>query len=271
MLETPAAALVAVERVIALAIALSTLETWRMRHAAADDGVWRWEWVRRELAVFPRPVRALLDATLRYPRFLVLLGLRLVAAVTLLVPPAAAVPGVALAALVVLLVSTLLLALRWRGSVNGGSDFMTLVVLSALTVAAAFPARPLVALGATWYVAIQACNSYFVAGVVKLKSAAWRQGRALPVFLAGAVHDAPRLRAAFERRPALARVASYAVMLLECSFPLALWRPEACVALCALALAFHVGNVYVFGLNRFLWAWAATYPALYYCSQAHFR
>jgi hypothetical protein len=43
-----------------------------------------------------------------------------------------------------------------------------------------------------------------------------------------------------------------------------------CVAIVAVALAFHIANVYVFGLNRFVWAWAATYPALYFCSRSHF-
>ena len=32
------------------------------------------------------------------------------------------------------------------------------------------------------------------------------------------------------------------------------------------ALGFHLANVYAFGLNRFLFAWLAAYPALYYCS-----
>jgi hypothetical protein len=267
MLATPAEALGAVARVIALAILLQTIETWQMRASAADDGVWRWADLRREMTVFPRPVRALLDALLAYPRFLVLLVVRAVAAAVLLVAPGVA--SVALAALVVLLASTLLLALRWRGSMNGGSDFMTLVVLSALTAAAAFPARPLVALGACWYIAIQACNSYFVAGVVKLRAPAWRAGRALPAFLAGAVHDATPILGVLARRPWLARAASWSVIALECGFPLALWRPASCAALVGAALAFHIANVYVFGLNRFLWTWAATYPALYFCSRSH--
>ena len=261
MFETPASALLWVARVIAVAVILQTIETWAIRRSAADDGVWRWETVRRELDVFPRVVRGILDALLGYRSLRVVLVVRAVAAVALVVI------GLNVVVLAVLLATTVLLALRWRGSVNGGSDFMTLVVLTALTVAAAAPGRPEVQLGCVWYVAIQACNSYFVAGVVKARAASWRQGRALPAFLATAVYDDARLVALFKRRPGLARAAGYAVIGLECGFPLALVHPVACLAIIGAAAAFHLANVYVFGLNRFLWAWMATYPALVYCSQ----
>jgi hypothetical protein len=31
----------------------------------------------------------------------------------------------------------------------------------------------------------------------------------------------------------------------------------------AAGLVFHAGNAYVFGLNRFFFAWLAAYPAIY--------
>jgi hypothetical protein len=260
LFATPTAALVGVSRLIAVAVALQTLELLAVRRVAADDGVWRWATVRRELDGIPRPLRWLLDQLLGYRGLVAVLAVRLIAALALL-----AVVHVALVA--VLLVSTILLALRWRGSVNGGSDFMTLVVLTALTVATALPDRPLVTAGALLYIALQACNSYVVAGVVKLRSARWRDGTALPAFLTGAVHDPRRLLAICARAPWLARLAGWSVIALELSFPLALVSPRICAVLVGIALAFHAGNVHAFGLHRFLWAWAATYPALFYASR----
>jgi hypothetical protein len=260
LFATPAAALAGVTRLIAIAVALQTIELLLVRRVAADDGVWRWSTVRRELDVFPRPLRWLLDRLLGYRGLVAVLGLRLVAALALFAIVHVALVGA-------LLASTILLALRWRGSVNGGSDFMTLVVLTALTVATAMPDRPLVTVGALLYIALQACNSYVVAGVVKLRSARWRNGTALPAFLAGAVHDPRRLLALFARAPWLARLAGWSVIGLELSFPLALVDPRACAALVGLALVFHAGNVHAFGLHRFLWAWAATYPALFFASR----
>jgi hypothetical protein len=259
MFATSVDALYAVECLIAFAVLLQTMELWQMRRVAADDGVWRWSLVRRDLALFPAPVRALLDVVLAYRGFLVLLALRAIAAVYMVFAP-----HVVFAA--VMLLSTVLLALRWRGSVNGGSDFMTIVVLTALTVATAFPSRPMVGVGALVYIALQTCNSYVIAGLVKLKAASWRAGTALPVFLGNAVLDDSTLRHALQRHPVLARLASWGVIALECSVPLALLDPLLCTVIVSALLAFHVANVYVFGLNRFVWAWAATYPALFYAS-----
>ena len=37
---------------------------------------------------------------------------------------------------------------------------------------------------------------------------------------------------------------------------------EGKVILLALGFTFHVVNAFVLGLNRFVWAWVATYPAI---------
>jgi hypothetical protein len=259
MFASASAALLGVERLIAIAVLLQTLELWQIRRVAADDGVWPWPLVRRDLDVFPRPLRRALDLVLAYRAFPALLAVRLVAAVALFVAPH-------VTAAAVLLVSTMLLALRWRGSVNGGSDFMTLVVLTAVTVATAVPDRPMITVGALFYIALQTCNSYVIAGLVKLKAASWRHGTALPAFLSTAVLDNRAPRRLLLRHPLLARAAGWSVIALECSVPVALLDPALCSAVTATLLVFHVANIYVFGLNRFLWAWAATYPALFYVS-----
>jgi hypothetical protein len=195
-----------------------------------------------------------LDLFLPYRNFCVLLVARGAAAVAILFVPHAALFGF-------LLLSSLLISLRWRGSFNGGSDFMTLVVLTGLLAAQWKPEAGL------WYIALQTVNSYFVAGVVKLRTASWRSGKALAGFAQTTIYDSPGAAAIFVRHPALARAASWVVIALECAFPLALAGPLPCAILLGGMFAFHLGNVHVFGLNRFALAWAATYPALFYCSQ----
>jgi len=64
MFATPQAALLGVERMIAVAVLLQTLELWQVRRVAADDGVWRWPLVRRELLGLPRALVWLLDGLL---------------------------------------------------------------------------------------------------------------------------------------------------------------------------------------------------------------
>ena len=247
---SPTEALTWVQRISAASILLQTIELGQVRAVAADDGVWRWDIMRRDADVFPRPIRWLLDHTLAYPNFLVLLALRGIAALALFFWPHA-VP------IAFLFLSTVLIALRWRGSFNGGSDFMTLVVLSALTAASAFPDHPRVTEGSLWYIAIQVCNSYFLAGFSKLRTPNWRSGRALSGFLACTIYGSPPIPLSLAQHPIFSRAASWFVIGWQCLFPLALLHPVACLALIACATGFHLTNVYVFGLNRFLWAWAS--------------
>ena len=74
-------------------------------------------------------------------------------------------------------------------------------------------------------------------------------------------HDAAAVVRALSR-PALGRAAGWLVLGFECGFPVALASPTGCVVWLAFGAGFHVVNAIVFGLDRFLWAWLAAYPAL---------
>ena len=43
--------------------------------------------------------------------------------------------------------------------------------------------------------------------------------------------------------------------------------PGFALAFCAVALVFHLLVFRFFGLNRFVWAWVATFPAILYCAE----
>ena len=48
--------------------------------------------------------------------------------------------------------------------------------------------------------------------------------------------------------------------------PLALLSPLWAMALCTVAMGFHFMVFRFFGLNRFFWAWVATFPAIIWCA-----
>ncbi len=75
----------------------------------------------------------------------------------------------------------------------------------------------------------------------------------------------PRTIAALVRP--LSSIGSWAILVFELAFPLAFASPIACTVLLCMGAAFHVANAITFGLNRFLWAWIAAYPALLYWVQ----
>ncbi len=150
---------------------------------------------------------------------------------------------------------------RFQGPYNGGSDKMVLLTLSFLAVAHAAPGRFWGEMALS-YLAVQLVLSYFVSGWVKLRNPDWRSGRALSdVFAFSAYPASEELRGLSDRRRVLL-LSSWAVILFEVAFPLALAHPAALgPALCVAAL-FHLSNACLFGLNRFFWAWIAAYPAL---------
>lgn len=262
----------------ALFVVLQTLELLRVRRALAPGGVFSPAFAVQDQAPLPGPVRFLLLPTRGDRSFVSLLVARLFLAGLLLpgllmaglllagLPGGASwieAPSLALGSIAVagtLLLTQVAVSVRFGGSFNGGSDGMSLVVLLGLFVAALpFERAGVVGLG---YIAAQATLSYLIAGLVKLRERDWRSGRALTAFLGARRYGIdPRLRRSLSR-PGMARVASWAVILFECAFPLALSDPRAMCVATLVGLLFHLGNWWVFGLNRFVWAWLATYPAL---------
>ncbi len=250
-------ALLLTEKIIAVAVVLQTIELLFIKKSFSDNGVWTWRVLKEEFTIFPKAIRKLLESTLSYPNFCYLLILRLVCAVLLTIFSHPLI-------LTFLLLSTVLICVRWRGVFNGGSDYMTIVILTALTVAAIFPDNYWVTFGALWYITIQVCSSYFVSGVVKLKRANWLSGRALPVFINSTIYKPLPI----SDKLIIFKVSSWLIIIFECSFPVALLHPNICLLFIVVAFLFHLINVYIFGLNRFLYAWASAYPALYFCSQS---
>lgn len=241
-------------RGLALVGAIAALELLWVRRTLADDGVFAWPVLRRDLARAPRALRGLADAVLSYRGTLGVLALQLAAALALPWIDHAAPAWIVFA-------TSLTISVRFRGSYNGGSDAMVLVVALALALARTAPGSRL-ALAALGYAAAQLVLSYFIAGVAKLADPAWRRGTALPIVVRLPQYQvAPAAQALLSRR-LIAGLAGWSMLAFECGFPLALADRAVCLALLAFGAAFHLINAVVFGLNRFLWAWLAAYPAL---------
>ena len=255
MIWTEASALLWTERAIAIAIVLQTLEFLQIRSTLRDDGVWRWSILRREHGALPFLLRWTLAAVLPYRPFVALLFARL-ACVTLWI---AGQPHLVW----FLLFSQVAICVRFRGTFNGGSDYMTVLILLSLCAAE----HPLLMRAGLLYIAVQATLSYVIAGLVKLKEPAWRSGEAVRAFLGSTHYGAPALVRRLAATPRSSRLLSAAVIGFECGFPLALIDARVCLVVLVLGAGFHLTNAIVFGLNRFLFAWVAAYPALFFCSQ----
>jgi hypothetical protein len=249
------------QRLIAFAVILQSIELLQIRKSFSDQGVWRWSSIQRDFSFLW--VRKVLGFFLAYRDFLILIWARLFSAALLLIVFEGPAQKVLLG---VLFLSSVLISVRWRSTFNGGSDYMTNVVTLSLFVASLFSGSVLITKLCLGYIAIQTCLSYFVAGVVKAKNSDWREGLALPQFLRMPSYDAPEWIEKKFSNLSISKIASCTVILFELSFPFALLSPRICLIYIGLAVLFHLANVYVFGLNRFVWAWLAAYPALYFWS-----
>jgi hypothetical protein len=250
----------ATELVFAWSLAIQTLEYLRMGQHTADGAFWSWRLQRADIP--NAPVRALLDLLFKPRVHQCHLVLRLLGAVTL------AVQGASLPLIGFLFAGNLLILVRWRGAFNGGSDFMTLVVLTGLLISQIVGAWGNPVLGwqaGFWYIAIQAITSYFMSGAVKLLRREWRNGSAMTIFLNGAIYG-PLSASHPLRNTWLALLGSWGFIVWEILFPLSLLDPRLAAVFCAVAALFHFLVFWFFGLNRFFWAWLCAFPAIIWCS-----
>ncbi|CAN5692188.1 hypothetical protein BH11MYX1_BH11MYX1_25530 [soil metagenome] len=252
-------ALIWTARLAAIATVVTAVELLAVQRAFSEVGVFRWSVLRRDYTRAPRIVRSLADLAFSTggTRGLVLVQLASGLALPWLdrLPVAALWPWLAVA-------STLLIAIRFRGTYNGGSDAMLLVVLIGLAIATS--GAPLVGLA---YVAVQLVLSYFISGTAKLRDHRWRDGTALSIMVGLPQYAVPVAAARVFSIPAIARGAGLGMLAFECLFPVALVDERACVAMLGVAAVFHLVNAWVFGLNRFLWAWIAAFPALIFWAE----
>ena len=116
-----------------------------------------------------------------------------------------------------------------------------------------------------WYITIQSITSYFVSGAIKLLQAEWRDGSAMTIFLNAAIHG-PLNQQHWLRQPWLSAIGCWTFILWECAAPLALLQTSLAVAYCLIAALFHFLVFWFFGLNRFFWAWVASFPAIIWCA-----
>lgn len=243
------------ELFLAVSLLQKTIEMFLLRNEFSCEGPWSEKNLLKDLSRLPAWYRGLYRAVLPQKNYLLLLSLHGLLAVSM---PFLSSGWINLFVAVTFFV----LLQRWRGAFNGGSDAITFAALLGCSMA-----RLSVEFGGSYkiglfYIAVIAIMSYFLAGLVKAKEQRWWAGKALGLFLKSRYFNSHR----FFRSGTLPRVlliaASWGVILFELLFPLSVLAPPLAIFFCGLALLFHITNWWVFGLNRFVLSWLATYPSI---------
>jgi Vitamin K-dependent gamma-carboxylase len=153
----------------------------------------------------------------------------------------------------------------YNGPYNGGSDRLGALLIFSTAGALLSPKTGLSTL-LVGYAACQTALSYFIAGWVKIINPEWRQGQALANVFRISFYPATQSMRALADQELLIKSVSWAVIILELVFPLALLSPTWLTYALFMTGAFHLSNAYFLGLNRFFWIWIASYPYLLWLS-----
>jgi hypothetical protein len=149
---------------------------------------------------------------------------------------------------------------------KGADTQLTLITYSAIALTL-FSDTPAAATYCLYFLTIQLCLAYFAAGFHKLRSPYWRSGYAIAGILSTRLFGFPRLAVWLDRRVWVSRPMCWATILWETTFPVVLVAPrEVCWFYLASGITFHVSTAFTMGLNKFLWAFVALYPAAIYCT-----
>lgn len=147
------------------------------------------------------------------------------------------------------------------------SDQIGLLVLFGLTLGAPFRDSETVRQATLWFIALHSAISYMSAGWSKLRIREWRDGRFVRSVATCELYGHPWTQRALQGR-AMAVLASWATMGFEILFFLAIvGGPVLAPAMLVVGFLFHLSNAVFMGLNRFVTAFLATYPALWFCGQ----
>lgn len=151
-----------------------------------------------------------------------------------------------------------------RGEGTSGADKMGVIVLAGTLLGAIALVRNDIdlLLAACLVSGGQLLICYHVAGVSKLLQPTWRSGAELQGVMAHPVWGVPWAAAMVHSRT-VALLASWALMLGEALFPLALFLPEPWLyAALGVMFVFHLATALIMRLSLFPFAFVAAYPSV---------
>jgi hypothetical protein len=167
--------------------------------------------------------------------------------------------------LAIIVVSSAAMMLRTTYGLEGSDQLLGILFMTLLLVAI-HPSATAMRMG-LWFLALQACLAYFTSGIYKVTSRIWWDGAALIGILGTRSYGNERLALWFGEHLGLTKWSSRAFVLSETAFPLVLACPPGWLPwFLAWGIGFHVTCAVIMGLDGFVWAFLATYPAIVFCN-----
>jgi hypothetical protein len=253
-------ALKRVEQFSSLGLALASLEFLAQPEIFADTGLLSWQVERSRHKWTASKAADFLDYLFKPPGIYLIYQLRLAAALALINPwTSKRTRDIAVAYIAA---TNYLLHFRIRYGTDG-TEHMSLLTYATLTASRIFSKDEKAKEACAWFLAGQTNLSYFAAGLSKLVGAPWRNGMAMPGIFRTTVYGDKRVYELLKKRPKLAKAAGWAVVVSELAMPLMMAAPKLPAwGMLGMGASFHVGNALFMGLNRFVYSFVGTYPAI---------
>lgn len=257
-----------VELFTSVGATIGALEQLASSRTLADDGLFGWPVMRLRAPMWWRRAgMERLEKVFGYPNVVGLVTTRALAGLGLTLPGATRAQRGVLAG--TMCATAHGLHTRMAGYGLDGSDHLTFVNYAVSAAEKAFGNDPRAREALARFLAAQVCLAYFTSGAAKLVSPVWRDGTAIPEIFRTSMFGDDRFYQAVRERPWLAKSVAWTTILGEMAFPLVLVAPRP-VARSILASGglFHLANARFMGLNRFIWSYCSTYPALAHVSRS---
>ena len=255
-------------RLAAVYVLLDSAEKLYNFREFADDGILSWKFLRRHLFFSSRTsvLQNLFNLVFAFRIWLFLLFLRGVSGFYLLLFPQLNLTS--FLCLGVLFAVGSLANLRNFPVGAETENRFSLIIIGALLLQSLNPTK-FVSESALWFIALQACLSYTAAGFSKLFSSEWRKGNALfNSFNSPVLTASPKFAELLSRHEPAGKFLTWFNLIVECLFPLVLLVGSPFYIFFLIwGIVFHFSNAVLFRLNKFLWAWAAAYPAIIFAAQ----
>ena len=154
---------------------------------------------------------------------------------------------------------------------NDGSDQMSLFVIVSTAIAELLSTTTCSTI-VLFFVAGQSALAYGTSGFLKIRESGWRNGEFPTAVLATSTFGNRSVLTLFQKSRALRIIAGWSVALGDCLLAVAFALPPVVSLIILLfGVGLHIGIARILGLNTFLWAFAATYPAVYFVSNLLYR
>ncbi|MFT5780274.1 MAG: hypothetical protein ACI837_003235 [Crocinitomicaceae bacterium] len=254
--------------IVSIGSVISSLEDLSILRNFKNDGILSWEvsslnypWMSRGR------IAPILDYLLDYKRFKYLIVLKLLSSASL-IGLVFFIDGWIISVLLSFAtITTLSFNVRNPFGIDG-SHQMTLIIYTMLFLSSISADGSIAQIACIWFIAIQSCLSYFVAGVYKLISPVWRNGIALVGILSTEMYGNKMVYNLMAKNLRLSKFFCWVVIIFECAYPLALINIDFAFVFVLIGILFHLNTSIVMTLNIFFWAFLASYPAIIYCANS---